>query len=369
MKEINIGAVLIKKRREKGITQEMLADYIGVSKTAVSKWETGQSYPDVTFLPLLASYFDITLDELLDYHPQMNDEQISVLYHRLCKDFTIRPFEEVLEECHQIIHKYFSCYHLLQYMGILLINHAMLAKPAARVHEIYEEARELMRRIRIESDELRNRQAALELEVYCDLILEEPNEALKILEGIQPINTNALLANAYFMTKKVDQAELAVQVDMFQGLGILFQESLLYLQIHMQEEAVFEETLQQLFTLDRCFSVMQMHPGAMLPVYMVGIQGYVMQGKKEKALDLVETYVHLVLHEIDSYEIKGIGMFSRIEEWIKKQPVQIELPRDVKTIKQSAVSGIVDNPTLAILKDDERFQQLCKQLKEGIEHE
>ena len=43
MKEINISKTLVSKRREKGITQDELAEYIGVSKASVSKWETGGS--------------------------------------------------------------------------------------------------------------------------------------------------------------------------------------------------------------------------------------------------------------------------------------------------------------------------------------
>lgn len=43
MKEINIARTIIDKRKEKGITQEDLAEYIGVSKASVSKWETGVS--------------------------------------------------------------------------------------------------------------------------------------------------------------------------------------------------------------------------------------------------------------------------------------------------------------------------------------
>jgi len=76
MKEINIAKVLVKKRKEKGITQDELANYIGVSKASVSKWETGQSYPDVTFLPQLAAYFNISIDELMDYKPQMAKEEV-----------------------------------------------------------------------------------------------------------------------------------------------------------------------------------------------------------------------------------------------------------------------------------------------------
>lgn len=43
MNELNIAKTLLRKRKEKGITQDELANYIGVSKAAVSKWETGQS--------------------------------------------------------------------------------------------------------------------------------------------------------------------------------------------------------------------------------------------------------------------------------------------------------------------------------------
>ena len=106
MKEINIAKVLVKKRKEKGITQDELANYIGVSKASVSKWETEQSYPDVTFLPQLAAYFNISIDELMDYKPQMAKEEIRKLYRRLSSDFASKPFDTVMEDCHQIIKKF-----------------------------------------------------------------------------------------------------------------------------------------------------------------------------------------------------------------------------------------------------------------------
>jgi len=56
MKEINFAAIITEKRRAKGITQDELAAYTGVTKASVSKWETGQSYPDITLLPVLAAY-------------------------------------------------------------------------------------------------------------------------------------------------------------------------------------------------------------------------------------------------------------------------------------------------------------------------
>ena len=61
-------------RRGRGITQEELADFIGVTKASVSKWENGQSLPDILLLPQLAAYFDVSVDDLLGYQPQLSTE-------------------------------------------------------------------------------------------------------------------------------------------------------------------------------------------------------------------------------------------------------------------------------------------------------
>jgi transcriptional regulator with XRE-family HTH domain len=117
MKEINIARAIINKRREKGLTQDDLASYIGVSKASVSKWETGQSYPDITFLPQLAAFFNISMDELMGYEPQMSKEDIRKLYLSLSSDFTVKPFDEVLKRCREIAKKYFSCFPLRNNKG------------------------------------------------------------------------------------------------------------------------------------------------------------------------------------------------------------------------------------------------------------
>jgi transcriptional regulator with XRE-family HTH domain len=126
MKEINLGTVLIAKRRGKGVTQDELAQYIGVSKASVSKWETGQSYRDITFLPQLAAYFNISIDELMGYAPQLTKEDIRKLYHKLASRFAAEPFDDVMAECRTLIKKYYSCFPMLLQMSALLVNHHML---------------------------------------------------------------------------------------------------------------------------------------------------------------------------------------------------------------------------------------------------
>lgn len=64
---MNLQKTITDLRREKGYTQEKLAEMLGVSTAAVSKWENGNSYPDITLLPQLAEIFDVSLDYLFSY--------------------------------------------------------------------------------------------------------------------------------------------------------------------------------------------------------------------------------------------------------------------------------------------------------------
>lgn len=59
-----IGANIARLRKEKNMTQEQLANHMGISFQAVSKWENGLSSPDVSSFPMLADVFGVTIDEL-----------------------------------------------------------------------------------------------------------------------------------------------------------------------------------------------------------------------------------------------------------------------------------------------------------------
>lgn len=62
--ELKISEQIQSYRKNLGLTQEQLAEHMGVTNQAVSKWETDQSYPDIQLLPELADLFGITLDQL-----------------------------------------------------------------------------------------------------------------------------------------------------------------------------------------------------------------------------------------------------------------------------------------------------------------
>jgi len=63
---MTIGSKIAYYRKKMGITQDTLAQKMDISNQAVSKWESDQSCPDISFLPLLADIFGISIDELFD---------------------------------------------------------------------------------------------------------------------------------------------------------------------------------------------------------------------------------------------------------------------------------------------------------------
>ncbi len=67
MSDLKIGEKIRAKRREHNLTQEELANILGVSKAAVSKWENEESFPNITMLPQIAKLFHITMDELFNF--------------------------------------------------------------------------------------------------------------------------------------------------------------------------------------------------------------------------------------------------------------------------------------------------------------
>lgn len=97
-------------RTTKGLTQEQLANVLGVSSQAISKWETSDTYPDGALLVPLAQALDASLDELFD-HRATSMRDISARIRRLLHDTpTEAHFSTLRDLCWQIEKGLFNCH-------------------------------------------------------------------------------------------------------------------------------------------------------------------------------------------------------------------------------------------------------------------
>lgn len=86
------GAYILRRRNELGMTQRELADKLFVTESAVSKWERGMSYPDITLIRSLCEILDVSEHELLtgsDDVEQRNSERLAAKYLRLSKRYRV----------------------------------------------------------------------------------------------------------------------------------------------------------------------------------------------------------------------------------------------------------------------------------------
>lgn len=365
MKEINIARAIINKRREKGLTQDDLASYIGVSKASVSKWETELSYPDITFLPQLAAFFNISIDELMGYEPQMSKEDIRKLYLRLSADFTVKPFDEVLGHCREIAKKYFSCFPLLFQIGALLVNNSMESGDMDKTFSVIAEAKELFIRVKKESEDAELKQLALNMEAVCALTLGNPNEVIELLEGTSRkiISTETLLAPAYQMIGKPKEAKSALQVGIYQHMVSLLGAFPDYLMLCTDEPEQFDETYRRVRAVAEAFDLKNLHPSILVRIHLFAAQGYTMLGNSDRALEILEEYAELVTGDIYPLQLKGDDYFNLIEEWFDELDLGTALPRDEKIVRQSMADGVVNNPVFTPLAGEFRFQRVAEKLK------
>ncbi len=366
IKEINIARVLVAKRKEKGITQEELAGHMGVSKASVSKWETGQSYPDVVLLPQLASFFNISLDELMDYQPQLSQEDVRRLYRTLAEDFTVKPFSEMMSICRDIIKKYYSCFSLLLQMGILLYNHVELAGDHAEAEQTVALAGELFCRVREESGEVSLTKQALYLEAACRLVQGNPDETLLLLEGSESmiLPPEIILSMAYQTTGRERQARAVLQSGMYQTLVLLFNFLPATLSLCAKDPIRFDETLRRARAIAAVFDLEHLHPALLFALFLSAAQGYMAQGRHSEALDMLWEYTELATgSELYPLRLKGDDYFNLIDEWLEGLALGTQLPRNEKTVLLSMVHVVEQHPAFAPLKGEPRYQSCLDRLK------
>lgn len=110
--EMTIGANIKRLRTAKNITQEQLSVAMNVTCAAVSKWERGETYPDITLLQPLAYFFEVTLDELMGYDQkkvQADIDETIALYRKHWKDSKGR---EIIIKAY---HDYPNDYRIMHY--------------------------------------------------------------------------------------------------------------------------------------------------------------------------------------------------------------------------------------------------------------
>lgn len=365
MGKITLAHTISEKRREKGITQEQLAEFVGVTKASVSKWETGQSLPDLTLLPCLAAYFNISVDELIGFRPEMTQDEIRRFHRETAEAFTHRPFREVMEKCRKTAKEYYSCFPLLFQISSLMINHCGLCETSEERTSILQEAKEFLTRVRTESNDVLLAKQALSLEAYCLIALCHPDEALDLLahEPYTYLPSEPLIASAWQMKGRPEKAVSVLQAGIYQNFLSLLSQMSSYLDLCTDRPDTFRETWKRICILADVFQVEQLNPGVFLSTCLKCAYGFLIQNDNTSALDVLEKYVRCACGNIYPLHLHGDRYFDQLDDWLNHC---LDLggapPRNDAAIRQDIVSSVTENPAFLSMKDNPRFCALTLEL-------
>jgi transcriptional regulator with XRE-family HTH domain len=366
---LQIAEHLVQLRHEKGITQDELALFLGVTKASVSKWETGQSYPDILLLPKIATYYNTTIDALLGYEPQLCKEQIRKIYGDLTEDFIKLPFEQVMDKSRELVHEYYSCYPFVQEIAILWLNHFMLAKDPKMQMDILEEIKELCNHIQKDCSDVGICGDIMVLKATVDLYMGKYD---KVIESMEPIvdptrlrnQADTLLIQAYQMAGNNDKADYYNQMSAYAHLLSFMGDSIQMISIHMDDPVIAEMTIKRTEEVIKIYELLNLHPNVTLQFYYQKAIYLLHHEDKEGAIKALSDFtigsIDLVKNQV---ELKGDRYFNRIDEWIEETVLGKSAPRSLKFIFDCVLT-VLTSPEIEPISKDKRVQDLIKLVKE-----
>lgn len=361
--ELQIGTIISRARHAKGMTQEMLAEAVGVSAAAVSKWETGASYPDITLLPPLARALGLTVDRLLDFREHPTDDEIHALTERLGKVFDEQGYAAGQAACAQVLQQYPASGSLKLVIGSLYYRYLSFAlngkaDPGEVMSELSEQTLSLFEQGETECVKPDDAQLAKALRVSALIMLSRFDEAEALLDSLpkRPFisRPEQLYQTLYLARGDLDKAEEINQRALFEqvceaGTTLMNLAAVARRQENCAAASRFTDAysaLNELFELDP----------------LAGIQMRLMlaaEGDRDTALSLFEQYVDAAISRTMDYTKNPF--FKRVQTRV---PTRNELDSMNRLLLRAAEED--DEQVFSRLRGDPRYEAALDRLRASL---
>lgn len=357
---MNIGEVILSLRKEKQLTQEQLAQAIGVSAPAVSKWETGSTYPDILLLPPIARALDTTIDYLLSYTQELDQTTLDAVM----EDIRVKCQENGFREGRKTIQFYLNQYPNSEELKMKVISASIMLSYTMDQDFMEKEWTEwgkqlekMARETMDSSNPLIRENARVYLITRC---MEEENydEAEALLDSIpqQQIDPAQMRPSIHLKKGDYDKAEKLLQTNLLTGIRNA-QMALLSLTVAASRTENMERAFQ--YAKAGCELEELFGSGGSLFAWEKTAQLYLETDQEEEALKCIIKYIDRI-REMD-YKFRDRIYFDTISLSANETPGQ------VKGIKQSQLNLLMTDDRYERLRKYEAFQEAAQKLKSHIE--
>ena len=194
----SIGQNIRHLRRERDITQEGLAEYLGITSQAVSGWECDRSAPDISQLPLLANIFGVTTDEILGVNVGAREERIDEICRKAQTRFADGHWEDAVSLLRKGLLEYPNAYKIMAELAGTLYCQSFSCKTDANTRaKTLDEALDLGQKVLNECSDINIRASAIQY--VCDIYdtMGKQDKAIETAMTLPELSRNDLIRNLY----------------------------------------------------------------------------------------------------------------------------------------------------------------------------
>lgn len=327
--------------------------------------------PDIVLLPEIATYFGVSVDELMGYEPQLSKEQIQQIYKELADDFATKDFEEVFVKSELLVKKYYSCYPFLFQMCVLWMNHYNLAESVDRQQEIMRKMRALCERILNNCKDMGICNDAMFMKTAIYLQMGSPDDAIEVMEDLlNPMRlanqSQSMLLQAYMMKQDVDKADGYAQISMYLQLFNLVSMAGGFLNIHADNPKLCDITIERVLKIIELYELDRLNPNAVAVFHYTAAIIKCMQQYADAALMHLEQFVRLVVYMMnEEVLLKTDSYFARVDELYEQIGIGTQPPRSKKLVIKSVKENF-EHPAFVVLAKKDEFIKLKQKIEEVL---
>ncbi|EHR36060.1 helix-turn-helix domain-containing protein [Helcococcus kunzii] len=340
MYSIKLSENILRKRKEKNITQEELANFMMVTKASVSKWENGQSHPDILLLPNLASFFNITVDELIGYESQLSESQIRKIIRELKNEISKENYDDIFNKSKKMVKQYYSCFSFINSIAIFLFNHLDLVDNKEKVRRYLLYILDLFDRVLTESSTYSLKNISAYMKSACLLSLSRFDEVLEILRDTEDeMSTDILAISAYLNKGELTKSQQLLDISMYKKIIEL--SNLLIMKIQLNNES-WEKSINKMESLNKIYNIENMNVGVIINFYIIAAKSYIIHDKSDIAEKYIVNLLKVLSNIIKSEPVlKGEDCFMDVEAWLNNNLIlSSNSYRSSKTIVNSIIDQI-----------------------------
>lgn len=345
---MNIGGTIRKNRKMQNLTQEQMANRLGVSAPAVNKWENGMSYPDIMLLAPLARLLKINIDTLLSFQEELSEMEIGQFINELSEEAYSAGFEEAFRHAEEKIREYPNCEKLILWTAQVMNGFLIMNGNDLKEKQVYEnKILSWFEKVMVSEDV----ELAKGAQIYLtqNLIRKDKfEEAQKMLDKIPPLGFDKRSAQIQVYEGQGDYESAYRTLDemLYQKITevntvLMHDISILCRQKEYEEALSYAQLMEKVSELFVLGSYIK---------YAAYFTIYAEMGRKEKALENLEAM-------FDEFDIMGKTKESNLYKHMKfKEDAGIE------KMKGMILKSFDTDASMDFIREEPRFIKLKERI-------